>query len=73
MILKTAVDNKLHFPVLRWIEPGYRYKFPVNDTSLPEDDPFPDQRKRELMISREKYKLLMVDALLPVQVNMNKY
>ena len=71
VILKKEVDNKLHFPVLQWVEPGYRYKIPVNDTSLPQDDPFPDQRKRELEISREKYKLLMVDPNLPVQVTIN--
>ena len=72
VILKTAEDNKLHFPVLRWVEPGYRYKIPVNDTSLPQDDPFPDQRQKELEISREKYQIKVVSPDLPIQVrNMN--
>ena len=69
VILNTTVQSKLHFPVLRWIEIGQRYKIPMNDTSLPEDDPFPDQRKRELEMSKKKYKIRVIDPGLPVQVS----
>ena len=69
VILNTMPENKLHFPVLRWIEGGQRYKIPMNDTSLPQDDPFPDQRKEELEMSKKKYKIRVIDPSLPVQVS----
>ena len=67
--LDTTARNKVHFPVLRWIEAGQRYKIPMNDTSLPQDDPFPDQRKEELEMSKKKYKIRVIDPSLPVQVS----
>ena len=69
VVLKTTAQNKLHFPVLRWIEAGQRYKIPANDTSLPQDDPFPDQRIRDLEKSKEKYRIHVIDPGLPVQVS----
>ena len=65
--LKTP-DSEFVFPVLRWVEPGYHYKIPLNDTSLPQNDPFPDQRGKELEIAKEKYKFKVNGPNLPVTV-----
>ena len=61
-------DREFVFPVLRWVEPGYHYKIPVNDTSLPQNDPFPDQREKELEIAKEKYRFKVNGPNLPVTV-----
>ena len=56
------------FPVLRCVEPGYHYKIPVNDTSLPQNDPFPAQREKELQIAKEKYQFKEIGLNLPLRV-----
>ena len=43
------------FPVQRWVRPGIRYRIRAFDTCLPQDDPYPEQRIRELEYKRRVY------------------
>lgn len=56
------------FPLHRWIQANRKYNFTMYDSILPQDDPYPDQRKQEMGEKRELYKF-GVDTGMPRQVS----
>ncbi|XP_033743196.1 allene oxide synthase-lipoxygenase protein-like [Pecten maximus] len=56
------------FPFFRWIKPNYRYKIRHLDTSLPDNDPFKEQRRMEINNAREQYELEVKVPGFPAQV-----
>ncbi|XP_069130261.1 polyunsaturated fatty acid 5-lipoxygenase-like [Argopecten irradians] len=56
------------FPFFRWIKPNYHYRIRHLDTSLPEDDPFKEQRRTGLKEAREQYQLTVNIPGFPAQV-----
>lgn len=57
------------FPVFRWIKEDRRFMITHLDTSLPQFDPYPDQRTLELMEKRKEYQLVVKVKNLMAQVS----
>ena len=68
MINDARKDQSYYFPVQRWIRGGFHYMIPVNDTSLPQDDPYPEQRQAELGDKKSLYAYAQLAPDMPVQV-----
>ena len=43
------------FPITRWIHPNLHMHFMEYDTCLPQFDPFPLQRKKDILMKRDMY------------------
>ena len=54
-ILDLDTGYSTPFPVQRWIGPGVHYRIRAFDTFLPQDDPYPEQRIRQLEYKRLVY------------------
>ena len=70
---KIIVENRktndiFIFPVFRWIRPDYHYLIEHLDTSLPQFDPHPDQRKLELEDKQAIYEVTTKFPGAPAQV-----
>ncbi|XP_060063611.1 allene oxide synthase-lipoxygenase protein-like [Ylistrum balloti] len=66
--VRCKASNKAFvFPFLRWVKEGYRYKICHLDTSLPQDDPYKDQRLMELNDKKETYQMEVHVPGLPIQ------
>ncbi len=63
-------ESALHFPMLRWVEPGFHYKIPLYDTFLSQYDPFVQHRRDELERSRKIYKFAKPKPNLPIEVKL---
>ena len=69
MVNDARNDQCYYFPVQRWVLAEYRYIIPQFDTSLPNLDPFPEQRRIELERKRKLYNYAQHAADMPVQVS----
>ncbi|BFZ24548.1 hypothetical protein BsWGS_27587 [Bradybaena similaris] len=67
-IENKATGETFVFPVFRWIKANVHYQIGLLDTSLPQFDEFPDQRKRVLEEKRAAYQLAQKLPNGPVQV-----
>ncbi|CAH1776780.1 unnamed protein product [Owenia fusiformis] len=56
VVYDTRNDKYSYFPVLRWIKADQHYTIQHLDTSLPQQDEYPEQRKKELDEKREIYR-----------------
>ena len=65
VLLDMENGQSTPFPVQQWIRPNYCYRIEAFDTSLPQDDPYPVQRKQELDYKRSIYRFSRKDPLLP--------
>ncbi|GFO15921.1 allene oxide synthase-lipoxygenase protein, partial [Plakobranchus ocellatus] len=70
---KIVVDNRVTnntfvFPIFRWIKAKYHYQIKHLDTSLPQFDEYPEQRKMELQEKRAAYQFDQKVAGGPAQV-----
>ena len=65
ILLDLGEGASIPFPVQRWIRPNYCYRIEAYDTSLPQDDPNPIQRKQELDYKRTVYRFSGKDPDLP--------
>ena len=54
-VLDLDTGHSTPFPVQRWIRPKIHYRIRALDTFLPQDDPYPEQRIRELEYKRRVY------------------
>ena len=54
-ILDLDTGGSTPFPVQRWFRPKIHYRIRAFDTFLPQDDPYPEQRIRELEYKRRVY------------------
>lgn len=68
MINDARLDKSFYFPVHRWVKGDFHYMIPANDTSLPQNDPYPEQRRAELGEKRTAYTYAQLAPELPVQV-----
>ena len=68
MVNDARRDKSYYFPVQRWIKGEFHYMIPVNDTSLPQDDPYPEQRVAELGEKKSLYAYAQLAPEMPVQV-----
>lgn len=60
------------FPVYRWIKADFHYIIRHLDTSLPQEDPYPEQRKMELDDKKSAYQITQKISGGPAQVSLNK-
>lgn len=67
-IENKAAGETFVFPVFRWIKANVHHQIVLLDTSLPQFDQFPDQRKRVLEEKRSVYQLAQKLPNGPVQV-----
>ncbi|KAK7473586.1 hypothetical protein BaRGS_00035189, partial [Batillaria attramentaria] len=56
-VQKRKSNKEYVFPFNRWVLANTRYRIPHLDTSLPADDPFPEQRQAFLQNARRVYKI----------------
>ena len=56
IVLDLDTGHSIPFPVQRWIRPNIHYRIRAFDTFLPQDDPYPEQRIRELEYKRRVYR-----------------
>ncbi|XP_033742814.1 LOW QUALITY PROTEIN: allene oxide synthase-lipoxygenase protein-like [Pecten maximus] len=69
VVVHCKNSNKIFvFPFLRWIKEGYHYKIRHLDTSLPQDDPYKEQRLMELNDKKTTYQTNIPNPGLPIQV-----
>ena len=73
---KITIENlKTHerydFPVFRWIKANYHYIIRHLDTSLPQHDPHPEQRKMELSDKKRIYEIIQKIKGGPAQVGIH--
>ena len=61
-VLDLDAGHGIPFPVQRTITPSTRYRIRTFDTCLPQDDPYPEQRQKELELKRTVY---LPNPLLP--------
>ena len=54
-VLDLDTGHSIPFPVQRWIRPKIHYRIRAFDTFLPQDNPYPEQRIRELEYKRRVY------------------
>ena len=54
-VFDLDTGHSVPFPVQRWIQPKNHYRIRAFDTCLPQDDPYPEQRIRELEYKRRVY------------------
>ena len=54
-ILDLDTGYSTPFPVQRWMRSKIHYRIRAFDTFLPQDDPYPEQRIRELEYKRRVY------------------
>lgn len=69
VIENRATNNCFTFPTFRWIKSNYRYRIKHLDTSLPQFDEFPENRKTALEEKRELYQYDQKFEGAPVQVS----
>ena len=62
-VLDLDTGHSIPFPVQRWIRPKIHYRIRAFDTFLPQDDPYPEQRLRELEYKRGVYLTYPNDVL----------
>ncbi|XP_069128848.1 polyunsaturated fatty acid 5-lipoxygenase-like [Argopecten irradians] len=55
------------FPFLRWIKENYHYRIRHLDTTLPQQDPYTEQRRMELDDKKKTYKMEVKVSGLPTQ------
>ncbi|XP_005095778.2 allene oxide synthase-lipoxygenase protein [Aplysia californica] len=70
---KIVVENRVTnatfvFPIFRWIKSDYHYQIKHLDTSLPQYEDYPQQRKMELEDKRKTYQLTQKVPNGPAQV-----
>ncbi len=68
MVNDARKEKCFYFPVHRWIRPEKHYMITSGDTSLPQNDPYPEQRSSELKEKRALYQYSQQAPDLPVQV-----
>ena len=61
-VLDLDTGHSIPFPVQRLIRPRIHYRIRVYDTFLPQDDPYPEQRDRQLKLKKTSY---LSNPLLP--------
>ena len=61
-VLDLDTGHSIPFPVERLIRPKIHYRIRAFDTYLPQDDPYPEQRDRELELKKTSY---LPNPLLP--------
>ena len=61
-VLDLDTGHSIPFPVQRLIRPRIHYRIRVYDTFLPQDDPYPEQRDRQLKLKKMSY---LSNPLLP--------
>ncbi len=64
----ASADKCYYFPVQRWVKAETHYMIPAFDTSLPQDDRYPEQRRVELEYKRKIYQYEQKAPDLPQQV-----
>lgn len=70
IVVENRKTNNIYiFPVFRWIRPDYHYLIEHLDTSLPQFDLHPDQRKEELEDKCSIYQTAQKVPRGPAQVN----
>ena len=62
-------DTSVYFPLHRWVDPEEHYLLTEFDTYLPHNDPFPEQRQKQLEKKRMQYEYEQKIPEMPVQVN----
>ncbi|XP_059168642.1 allene oxide synthase-lipoxygenase protein-like isoform X2 [Physella acuta] len=55
VIENRVTNNTFVFPIFRWIKAKYHYQINHLDTSLPQDEQYPEQRAMELSEKRKAY------------------
>ncbi|XP_055893478.1 polyunsaturated fatty acid 5-lipoxygenase-like isoform X2 [Biomphalaria glabrata] len=69
IVIENRVTNSSFvFPIFRWIKAKYHYQIKHLDTSLPQQEEFPEQRKMELAEKRKEYEFDQKVPGAPVQV-----
>ena len=68
MVNDARKEKCFYFPVHKWIKPERHYMIKQGDTSLPQYDPYLDQRNEELEQKRRSYQYSQQAPDLPVQV-----
>ena len=61
-VLDLDTGHSIPFPVQRLIRPRIHYRIRAFDTYLPQDDPYPEQRHRQLELKKTSY---LSNPLLP--------
>ena len=61
-VLDLDTGHSIPFPVQRLIRPRTNYRIRVYDTFLPQNDPYPEQRHKELELKKTSY---LPNPLLP--------
>ncbi|WAQ98214.1 LOX5-like protein [Mya arenaria] len=54
-VRRKDLEHEVVFPIFRWIPGKKHFRFRVNDTMLPQQDPEAEQRWEELKGKRERY------------------
>ncbi|KAH9509986.1 hypothetical protein Btru_044788, partial [Bulinus truncatus] len=69
IVIENRVTNSSFvFPIFRWIKANYHYQIKHLDTSLPQNEEYPSQRKMELEEKRKAYEFDQKVPGAPVQV-----
>lgn len=69
IVIENRVTNSTFvFPIFRWIKAKYHYQIKHLDTSLPQHEDYPDQRRMELSEKRKAYEFDQKVAGGPAQV-----
>ena len=70
---RSQIKEKCYyFPVQRWLNRGHTYMIRVNDTCLPVNDPYSEQRAYELSDACTSYAYLEDDPALPAVVSIKE-
>lgn len=67
-IENKTTSSRFVFPIFRWIQPNVHYHIKHLDTSLPQFDEFPDQRRQGLQEKKATYELYQNIPNGPIQV-----
>lgn len=67
--IHTEKSVDYSFPMFKWIKANYHYKIKHLDTSIPQFDPYQEQRENELLDKQMVYQLCQKAIGLPAQVS----